>query len=148
VLRRWLRESIAGGTVAAYHDATTESAVADSDADSDAVDDTVLDAFREWSADEGPSLVTQLVDAYLADTPARVARLRVAVEAADVDGLREVAHSLRSSSAFVGARRLASMCESLETLGRVDVGSQAPATLDHIEAEVERVVRCLLIQRI
>ncbi len=137
VLRRWLPDgqrdkgAIGGTSATALR------------SDSNPIDAAVLGAFREWSAEDGPSLVTQLVEAYLTDTPVRVARLLAGFRSGDVDGMRTVAHSLKSSSAFVGARHLAELFKTLETLGRVDVASQAPAILALVEAELGRVIHAL-----
>ena len=61
----------------------------------------------------------------------------------DSDHLHAAAHSLKSTSASLGARYLASLCRDLETKGRMeDMGSVAPV-LDELIAEFERVTVAL-----
>jgi HPt (histidine-containing phosphotransfer) domain-containing protein len=61
----------------------------------------------------------ELVDTYLEDGQAQVASLRAAVAANAIDDLVRPAHTLKSSSANVGARLLADACRDLETAARV-----------------------------
>ncbi len=52
------------------------------------------------------------------DAPELLAKMRTAVEAGDADGLRQTAHSLKSSSANLGALEFAQHCKELEMLGK------------------------------
>ena len=58
-----------------------------------------------------PGSVSDLVDTFLTDTPARLEALRCAE---DPEVLRRTAHSLKSSSAYFGAARLCSLLGELE----------------------------------
>jgi HPt (histidine-containing phosphotransfer) domain-containing protein len=64
------------------------------------------------------AFVRELVETYLADTPAQLDAMTTAVEADDADGLVRPAHTLKSSSATVGAMRLSSVARELEMAGR------------------------------
>src|SRR5690606_9997035 len=59
------------------------------------IDEAVLEELRSMLGDE----VQHLVDVFLEDTPKLLARLEVAASEGDYDGLRDAAHSLKSSSA-------------------------------------------------
>lgn len=63
-----------------------------------------------------PDLLARLLAVYLEHTPAAVAELRNQRLRADLAGLRFSAHTIKSSSANVGARRLQELCGSLEVL--------------------------------
>lgn len=70
-------------------------------------------------------------------------RLRAAVDSANDDGIRETAHALKSSSANVGAARLADLCKQLETLARDNRLDGAEDIQRHLEREYARVVEAL-----
>ena len=65
----------------------------------------------------------------------------------DVEGLRHVAHTLRSSSAAVGAMQLAARCAEVEAMVRERSIEQLPAALDAMHSECRRAgqaVRAML----
>ncbi|MBL8420843.1 MAG: response regulator [Dechloromonas sp.] len=101
-----------------------------------------LDAIRQLGGPTGVALVNQVIGAYLADTPPRLAQLRAAAEAGDAEALRKAAHALKSGSANVGAEQLAALCRELETLGRGG-GEGVRPLVARAEAEVARVVAAL-----
>ena len=63
----------------------------------------------------GPRLANQLAAIYLDEMPRRIAAARTALREGDAEILGDAAHSMRSSSAQLGATDLASACEALET---------------------------------
>jgi HPt (histidine-containing phosphotransfer) domain-containing protein len=65
--------------------------------------------------------VDELIDTYLEDAVAQLEAMRTAADAADIGAIVRPAHSLKSSSANVGAKALESLCRSLEA----DAGSGA-----------------------
>ena len=75
-------------------------------------------------------------------------KLRSAIDItdADADALAEAAHSLKSSSANVGAKVLAELCRRLESMGRQDDLNGASSLLDQFSAEYQRVVAALHIE--
>ncbi|MEA5452406.1 PAS domain S-box protein [Leptolyngbya sp. CCNP1308] len=62
--------------------------------------------------------LTALVNCYLTESPKLIQAIADAVSNADADALRQAAHSLKSSSASLGATRLAQLGKALETYGR------------------------------
>ena len=73
-----------------------------------------------------------------------VARLRPQADAArladDQAGLRLVAHTLKSSSASIGAMRLSQLCAKIETMIRTASGENLEAHLDTLNAELDGVL--------
>ncbi len=86
--------------------------------------------------------LTDLVRVYLEDAPGHLTRLRVAAEANDVEGLIAPAHSLKSSSANLGAGRLSDQARMLEHGARLKTLTPPllPA-VERLEAEFARVRR-------
>jgi HPt (histidine-containing phosphotransfer) domain-containing protein len=62
--------------------------------------------------------VVDLIEAYLADGVAHLGSVRQAVAAGDAEALVRPAHTLKSSSATVGATALSSTARELEMIGR------------------------------
>jgi len=75
---------------------------------------------------------------------ASVARLRPQADAArlsgDQAGLRLVAHTLKSSSASIGAMHLSQLCAQIETMIRTASGENLEAHLDMLNAELDGVL--------
>ncbi len=74
------------------------------------IDEEVLEELRSMLGDE----VQHLVEVFLEDTPKLLARLEVAASEGDMDGLRDAAHSLKSSSANLGAMLLSAAARRVE----------------------------------
>ena len=62
--------------------------------------------------------LTALINCYLTESPKLIQAIADAVSSEDANALREAAHSLKSSSASLGAARLAHLGKALETYGR------------------------------
>jgi len=78
------------------------------------IDHEVLDDLRTVLGDE----VDRLIDMFLDDTPRLLAALENAVDGPDYDGLRDAAHSLKSSSANLGAMSLSAAARRIEAGAR------------------------------
>ncbi len=78
------------------------------------------------------AFVRELIATYLADTPPQLAAMTAAVDADDAAALVRPAHTLKSSSATVGANRLSVLARELEMAGRS--GSLEPAVHGTLEA--------------
>jgi signal transduction histidine kinase/DNA-binding response OmpR family regulator len=98
-----------------------------------------LDNIRALSSDRGGALVQRVITAYVDDTPQHLRTLRQAISGLDTGNLRKVAHSLKSSSANVGAETLAQMCKEMEHLGRNDSTEGASGILTDMEQEFQAV---------
>ena len=95
---------------------------------------------------EGSNLLEQIVRLYFDTTPALMARLKSALAASDLDEIRNAAHSLKSSSANLGARNLAQMCAALEAGARAgSIGADLPKA-DAVEHEYQAVCAALLTE--
>ena len=79
--------------------------------------------------------VDELVDTYLEDAEVQLKAMQEAATGGDAAALVRPAHSLKSSSANVGATHLMEACRSLE----------ADAREGTVPAAVERVEACVLV---
>ena len=85
------------------------------------------------SVGDDASFVVELVEAYLGDAPQLIAVMQAAGVGNDAAALVRPAHTLKSSSATVGALRLAALARQLEAAGRSEVIDDA-ATLETLAA--------------
>ncbi len=66
----------------------------------------------------GRTLLVELLSLYLRGSPEQLARMASQCRAKQFEALRETAHSLKGSSATIGAGRLAQLCRRLEIVAR------------------------------
>jgi TMAO reductase system sensor TorS len=85
------------------------------------LDEATLQQLEALQTPQRPDLVRKVLSTYLTETQVALETLRDAVERHDSDTLRKTAHSLKSSSATIGAVQLAKSFRALETLGREQV---------------------------
>jgi len=89
------------------------------------------------------SVFAEVVDAFLADTAARLVTLRQAVTDRDTAVARQVAHALRGSCANLGASRLGELVQALGRLAAEERMVAAGELLDQAEGEFGWVKRAL-----
>jgi len=117
------------------------------DSVNDAVDMAVFTGFEDAQVAGEPDLIVELIDLYLEDTPHRMVVMQAAIEETDEMSLRRVAHSLKGSSANLGARRMAALCEQLERIDCYDSFQKGGALLIQLEREFERVRQLFTAER-
>jgi HPt (histidine-containing phosphotransfer) domain-containing protein len=81
------------------------------------VDEGVLAELLASTGDD-PAFVRELVETYLAETPEQLEAMTAAIDADDAAALVRPAHTLKSSSATLGAMRLSALGRELEMAGR------------------------------
>ncbi len=109
----------------------------------DSINRRALDAIRAMMGPGGDALVRKVIRAYLDDMPSGLGRMMRAAEAGEADELRNTAHSMKSSSANVGAERLSRLCKALESIGRSGTVEGTLPLLQEATGELERVVAAL-----
>ena len=99
-----------------------------------------IEMIRLLPGNRGMEVLRKVVEFYLSSTPTLLQTLREAESGGDPEKLKAAAHSFKSSSANLGALRLAGVCLELETLGRAGSTKGALPLLMQVEEEY-RVVR-------
>lgn len=101
--------------------------------------EAVLDKvrFHQLAADLGgdPAVLAGLIDDFVKESASLVARMRSAAQAGNASEAVRAAHSLKSSSAALGAIRLSRRCRDFEEAGRAGRISDASARIDVIVEE-------------
>jgi two-component system, sensor histidine kinase and response regulator len=113
----------------------------------DAVDMAMLISLEVVQVEGEPDLIVELIDLYLEDAPRQMAVMQKAIAVADGVSLKRAAHSLKGSSANLGARRLAGLCEELEQMCRAESFQEVMAQLARLEQELERVRQSFAAER-
>ena len=81
------------------------------------VDDKVLEELRA-SVGGDTGFVRDLIEAYLTDSAAQLDAIEAALGDGDAEALVRPAHTLKSSSATLGAMELSTLARTLEMAGR------------------------------
>jgi signal transduction histidine kinase/DNA-binding response OmpR family regulator/HPt (histidine-containing phosphotransfer) domain-containing protein len=82
------------------------------------LDARALAQIRALQRPGAPDLLGKIIGLYLESSAGLLQQVRDAIASADPEALRQAAHSLKSSSANLGATRLAAACKELEQRGR------------------------------
>jgi CheY-like chemotaxis protein/HPt (histidine-containing phosphotransfer) domain-containing protein len=134
-----------GGAVPHSAPASTPRASAAADAGEEpAVDPAALERILSLQRPGSPGLLERIAGLYFTNTPKLLAAMETAIARADREALRHAAHTLKSTSATLGAARLAQLCRETEEAARNGTAIAEPRVLDAMHAEYERVRRGLL----
>ena len=107
-----------------------------------------LEHLRSIQDDSQPSLVRELIEHFIDESPAHLQRLDQALAAGDAAGLRALAHRFLSSTQNIGATRLSALCAELERLAKQGQLAAAPALLATLADERARVHDALAAARL
>ena len=110
------------------------------------VDPAALAGLRCAAGARGDEVVAELIEIFIASTSQRLARLRAAHGAADVEGMADLCHSLRGAAATFGA---AAAAEAAARFGRACRAGEGDLTgqLDVVDAAFARAVGELVARR-
>ena len=107
------------------------------------IDMKTLESIRPMQRQGQPDFITRVVGLYLSNAPGMMKELLEAAERGETTTVYRVAHSLKSSSAMIGALRLSELCKQLEARARQAAEGEGVEDLQDIEAEYGRVVAAL-----
>ena len=104
----------------------------------------MLDRIRVLQRPGRPDILRKAIGLYMDSAPGLMQTLRESIEQGDGEALRAAAHSLKSSSANLGAERLAALCEELEGMGTTGCMDAGAALLDRVDSEYQAAHTALL----
>jgi len=99
------------------------------------IERAALDNIRALQKDGMPDLTTKVIDKYLIHAPKLLGSLRQAAAEGDAPAVQQAAHSLKSSSANLGATELAAQCKTLELEARLNKVVPSQAQVQALETE-------------
>ena len=143
ILKRWLPLEETGQAVGG------ETSPKEKSANHQIIDPAPLKQLRQLSEMSGRDVLGKSINHFLRQTPDDLAKLRRALEDSDAECLHRIAHSLKSSSANLGAMEFSQRCRQLETSASEKNLSRAsklvegleylqPQILDALRSEVAR----------
>ncbi len=107
------------------------------------LDAAVIEKLRSLQHRTKRDVLSETVRLFYESSKASLEALREAVHSGDVSGIRDAAHSLKSSSYLVGANRLGELCRRLEEGARRNRIESSNELLERVEPEYETVRDCL-----
>ena len=131
VLRRWMGAAATVATIDAAGQAGAVDAAQAGEGEA-AIDRGFLEQFRELDPAGGLALADRILGVYLDTCGKSFTQIEEATAAGDGEVLRRAAHSLKSSSGNVGAKRLYALLREFEGLGRDGGIEAARARLDEL----------------
>ena len=117
----------------------------DSPDDDSLLDLNTINGVRAIQDPQAPDILGKLLEIYLGNAPELIRQLEASIRDADLESVREHAHSLKSSSGNIGARKIFELSATIENMARDDKLDGADRILD----EVERLfpVTCKLLEQ-
>jgi HPt (histidine-containing phosphotransfer) domain-containing protein len=107
------------------------------------LDAGALDRLRELDPSGKGGLVARVLATYTSSLAKLLDQFHAARGSNDREALRHVAHTLKSSSASVGALQLSGLCADIERSVREGQAEGLDAKLDAMAAEATRVLTAL-----
>jgi HPt (histidine-containing phosphotransfer) domain-containing protein len=105
--------------------------------------EAVLEGLRALEMSGSPGLLGRFIGMYVANARDLLETLHAAAAQTDVKSLHMAAHSLKSTSATLGATRLSGLCKELELQARRGSVDNPGALVEAIAGEYERTRRAL-----
>jgi CheY-like chemotaxis protein/HPt (histidine-containing phosphotransfer) domain-containing protein len=142
MLAKWLSAGERSGPAGA--DEAPPETGTEADALSPPIDRNVLDGIRALEGVGSQGLLERVINLYLSDAPRLVEGILSAAEKGDMESLLRAAHTLKSSSANVGATGLSDLCRKIEGMARAGepIAAGAPV-LSKFEGEHRSVLEAL-----
>ncbi len=103
------------------------------------IDQNVLNSLRDLQIEGRPDILETIINAYLKSSVVLVGDLHKGLASEDTEGVQNAAHSLKSSSANVGAVRLSEIAKELEMNCRNSMLENVENLVEAIETEFIRV---------
>jgi HPt (histidine-containing phosphotransfer) domain-containing protein len=141
-LERWLEQkgrvaAVASPPIAAAPEASVDEAVVD------VIDTAVTDRLRALDRKGGPSRLGRAVTRFIESAPSIVTTICDSHAKGDAEALWRAAHSLKSSSAALGAKRLSLASAEIERGARTAGVAAVAGLVAGIEKELQAATKAL-----
>ena len=112
------------------------------------VDPTVLEVealrrLAELDPTGANRLLQRVFQAFESSAQRMLPQVHAALGAGDLAGVRHVAHTLKSSSASIGAIKLSRLCAEIETMVRLETVDGLPGRIAEMDRETTAVLQAL-----
>lgn len=109
--------------------------------DSPVIDLQAIEVLRSLNPDDNGEFLKEIVGIFLEDTPQRIAELDQSLAASDLPRFTRAAHSIKGSSANMGAVLLRSAAERLEHHSKANGLTDCEALVNAVKSEFERAAK-------
>lgn len=99
--------------------------------------------FNELKDQMGDDFMIDLINTYILETGELIEKLRQALALQDYSSFTRFAHSIKSSSASLGALVFSQQARELEMMGKVNDLTEAGPKVERLAADFLEVKRCL-----
>lgn len=107
------------------------------------LDRSVLASLRELQEEGEPDIVAEVGGLFIEHAPHKIASIKKAASEGNAKALEVAAHSLKSSSSYIGALKLSAFSKELEFMGRNGSLEGSVEKAAKVEAEFKRVKAAL-----
>ncbi|MGZ5158859.1 MAG: Hpt domain-containing protein [Caldimonas sp.] len=131
------------GCAAARHALEQPKIHAVSSSPTPVLDEEALQRLRDLDPDGRNRLLERVLGAFESSAAKLGAQLADARQRGDMQVVRHVAHTIKSSSASIGALRLSRLCAEIEAAVRLEAVSGLAPLLDDVDRELVLVLQAL-----
>lgn len=144
ILQQWLPDNLQSTTQQTPEQSEFFADRVDSDfAESVIIDRKALEDIRSLQAESAADLLTRIIKLFLDDTPEQLGKLHQALCDEDTTAVYSIAHSLKSSSANLGATSLSLLLKKLEEKGRRNSLAGTTELFARVENEFQKTIEPL-----
>ena len=90
------------------------------------------------------AFIAELVQLFFEQAPRQLEVARASLDVGDLKAIAKAAHTMKSGSGYLGARRLAELCSQLERRAHAGEGAELTRAIEELSAEYDAVRRALL----
>ncbi len=144
ILTRWLPDNLQVVVEPPKEQSESPAVTVDSEiTGTDVIDQKALENIRALQSEGAEDILTRIITLFLDDTPKQLEKLHQALRDKDANTVRSIAHSLKSSSASLGALRMSTLLKELEEKGRTNSLVGAPELFVQVKNEFQKTIEAL-----
>ncbi|MCD6581286.1 MAG: response regulator [Desulfuromusa sp.] len=144
ILTRWLPDNLQIVVEPPQEQSESPATTVDSAATgTDVIDQKALENIRALQSEGAEDILTRIITLFLDDTPKQLEQLHQALLDKDANTIRSIAHSLKSSSASLGALKMSALLKDLEEKGRTNSQVGAPELFVQAQNEFQKTIEPL-----
>ena len=118
------------------------------ESDHGVINSSTLDGIRSLQTEGSADILTRIIDLFLVDTSKQLTQMRHGLTVNNVKAVHDIAHSLKSSSANLGAVKLSSLFNELEEKTRKGLLLGIEDLMGEITKEFNKVQVALQKERV
>ena len=107
------------------------------------INEMAINNIRKLQRPGRPSILNKVINAYLDKSPSLIDDLKTGADDGNATLIKEAAHSLKSSSAYIGADSLSEKCKQLEVCASDEQVENVGAIVQQIDVDFEKVAAIL-----